>query len=215
MIISPWGDILAHISEDKPGYALAEIDFDHLNDVRRRLPVWTDRKPELYGLIYPASAQFNSQNEQTEDFHFGNSALVKAYQIFAKTPLSVAFVNHRPVLPGHVLVSPLRSDAKRMGDLKPEEIFDLFSLIQKTQAAIEKIHGTSSSTIAIQDGIHAGQSVEHLHVHLVPRKSTDFGNVDEIYARLEHHDKPDDKFNLRLLTVEEMTNICNTLREHF
>jgi len=67
----------------------------------------------------------------------------------------------------------------------------------------------------IPDGIDAGQSIEHLHVHILPRKSTDFGgHVDEIYARLQQHDKSGNPFNLKLLTVDEMTSLCQTLREH-
>lgn len=213
MIIDPWGVVLAHISEDKPGFATALIDLDYLKEVRSRLPVWTDRKPELYGYIVPAQAEPNSL-QQYEPFTFGPTAVVQPFQIFCQTNSSIGFVNHRPVLPGHVLVSPRRSETKRMSNLTQAEIFDLFSLVQKVQTAIEKIYDTSSSTIAIQDGIDAGQSIEHLHVHILPRKSTDFGgHVDEIYARLQQHDKSGNPFNLRLLTKEEMTAQCNALKE--
>lgn len=225
IIIDPWGVILAHITEEAPGYAIAEIDTDHLKDVRRRLPVWTDRRPALYGLISPAVRRYEaptstklasaSEPEQASaSFAFGPSATVQPFQIFARTPFSVAFVNHRPVLPGHVLVSPLRSGAKRLSDLTPEELLDFFSLVQKVQTAGERMNGANSSTIAIQDGVDAGQSVEHLHVHIVPRKGTDFGGqVDEIYTRLMQHDKTDSKFSMPMLTEEQMTTISRTLAD--
>ena len=74
--------------------------------------------------------------------------------------------------------------------------------------------GATASTIAIQDGVEAGQSVEHLHVHCVPRKGTDFGGqVDEIYSRLLKHDKADGKFSMPLLTEQQMTAISGRLRE--
>lgn len=223
IIIDPWGVILAHITEEAPGYAIAEIDPDHLKDVRRRLPVWTDRRPALYGLISPATGRYEAPTStklastirpEQASFAFGPSATVQPFQIFARTPFSVAFVNHRPVLPGHVLVSPLREGAKRLSDLTPDELHDFFTLVQKVQTAGERMNGANSSTIAIQDGVDAGQSVEHLHVHIVPRKGTDFGGqVDEIYTRLMQHDKTDSKFSMPMLTEEQMTSISQTLRD--
>lgn len=223
MIVDPWGKILAEINDEKPGYALAEIDFDYLKEVRQRLPVWTDRKPELYGYIRPAYAEpidltTNSKQPSlgAEDFKFGENAIVKTHQIFAKTFYSVGFINHRPVLPGHVLVSPLRPVTKRLSELNNDEIFDLFQLVQKVQKAIETIYQAEASTIAIQDGKDAGQSIEHLHVHILPRKKTDFGgNVDKIYQQLEQHDELDNPFNLRLLTNDEMNQQCKVLRSYF
>ncbi|XP_027198686.2 ntrilase and fragile histidine triad fusion protein NitFhit [Dermatophagoides pteronyssinus] len=228
MIIDPWGKILTEINDEKPGYAVAEIDFDYLKEIRQRLPVWSDRKPELYGYIRPTYSESmndlvtksEQQQQQShldlEDFRFGPDAIVKTYQIFAKTFYSIAFINHRPVLPGHVLVSPLRPDSKRLSELNNDELFDLFQLVQKVQKAIELIYNAEASTVAIQDGKDAGQSVQHLHVHVIPRKQTDFGgNIDQIYQHLQQHDKQDNPLNLCLLTNDEMKKQCNILRNYF
>ena len=40
-------------------------------------------------------------------------------------------------------------------------------------------------TIAIQDGKHAGQTVDHLHVHLIPRFENDFEDNDDVYRGIE------------------------------
>ena len=48
---------------------------------------------------------------------------------------------------------------------------------------------SSSSTISIQDGAAAGQTVEHVHVHILPRHVGDFANNDDIYDKLQTHDK--------------------------
>lgn len=47
-----------------------------------------------------------------------------------------------------------------MKDLLPEEIADLFQLVQKVQSLMEKAHNSSSSTLVIQDGAAAGQTVQ-------------------------------------------------------
>ncbi|KAL5348148.1 Dinucleoside triphosphate hydrolase [Pseudogymnoascus australis] len=88
-------------------------------------------------------------------------------QVFYTTPLSFALVNIKPLLPGHVLVSPHRS-VPRLTDLTPPEISDLFLTVQRVQRMIALTHfpapGAPSAggfNIAIQDGEEAGQSVPH------------------------------------------------------
>ena len=41
--------------------------------------------------------------------------------------------------------------------------------MRRVQAAVETAHGASSSEIGVQDGRDAGQSVPHVHVHIIPR----------------------------------------------
>ena len=53
---------------------------------------------------------------------------------------------------------------------------------------IERIYKASSLNIAIQDGTDAGQSVPHIHTHIIPRKNADLddkGGTDKIYDMLE------------------------------
>lgn len=53
---------------------------------------------------------------------------------------------------------------------------------------IERVHGASSLNIAIQDGTEAGQSVAHVHAHVIPRKKRDLdhrGGTDAIYEMLD------------------------------
>lgn len=58
-----------------------------------------------------------------------------------------------------MLVAPHRTVSK-LTELSSDEIKDLFLVVQKVQKAIEKLHNTNSSSIVIQDGEHAGQTVK-------------------------------------------------------
>lgn len=57
-----------------------------------------------------------------------------------------------------VLVASIRP-AKRLEDLYPEEVSDLFQTVVKVQTVMERVYKCESSTICIQDGKYAGQTV--------------------------------------------------------
>ncbi len=53
---------------------------------------------------------------------------------------------------------------------------------------IERVYRASSLNIAMQDGADAGQSVPHLHTHIIPRKRADLddrGGSDAIYSMID------------------------------
>ena len=111
----------------------------------------------------------------------------KPRQVFHTTPLSIAFVNLKPLLPGHVLVSPRRV-VPRLAELTQDEVTDLFLTVQRVGRMIERVYNASALNIALQDGTDAGQSVPHVHTHIIPRKRQDLdarGGNDAIYGMLE------------------------------
>jgi bis(5'-adenosyl)-triphosphatase len=111
-------------------------------------------------------------------------------QVFHRTRLSFAIVNLKPLLPGHVLVSPCRV-VPRFNDLSAAEVNDLFLTVQRVSRMVERVFSASSLNIAIQDGPDAGQSVPHVHVHIIPRKKADLdhqGGTDAIYAMMDSDD---------------------------
>ncbi|XP_070948101.1 bis(5'-adenosyl)-triphosphatase isoform X6 [Macaca nemestrina] len=133
-------------------------------------------------------ADFRSEAADLRDFscedmsfRFGQH-LIKPSVVFLKTELSFALVNRKPVVPGHVLVCPLRP-VERFRDLRPDEVADLFQVTQRVGTVVEKhFHGTSL-TFSMQDGPEAGQTVKHVHVHVLPRKAGDFHRNDSIYEK--------------------------------
>ncbi|KAL9459046.1 hypothetical protein AB3S75_002434 [Citrus x aurantiifolia] len=131
-------------------------------------------------------------------------------QVFYSTPLSYALVNLRPLLPGHVLVCP-RRDAVRFGDLTADETRDLWLTAQTVGTQLESYHKASSLAFAIQDGPQAGQTVPHVHIHIVPRKAASSeendGNKD-----VKEKQKLDLDIQMKNRTMEEMAQEADEYR---
>lgn len=127
-------------------------------------------------------------------FHIGKSiyfgSFLVNHQVFHLTSHTFALVNLKPLLPGHVLVSPLRV-VPHLSDLSPLEVTDLFMTVQRIGRMVQRVYKASALNIAIQDGEAAGQSVPHLHAHIIPRKQADLdnrGGTDAIYDMMESAD---------------------------
>ncbi|GAA5959844.1 hypothetical protein JCM8115_004876 [Rhodotorula mucilaginosa] len=109
-----------------------------------------------------------------------------ANQVFfqSSSRLSFALVNLKPIVPGHVLVVPTRV-VPRLRDLTPAEVSDLFQSVHQISRVIESEYRAQALNIALQDGPMAGQSVPHVHVHIIPRRAKDFEPLDEMYNALD------------------------------
>lgn len=140
----------------------------------------------------------SSTDNNPGDMRFGKFLIPQA-SIFSRTSLSAAFVNLRPIVPGHVLIMPRRI-VPLMADLTTEEYTDMWLLVRKVQAMLQQHYGATAFNVAVQDGKAAGQSVPHVHVHILPRKSGDFERNDDIYEALEEWAPRSDM-------VKERTNI--------
>ena len=93
-------------------------------------------------------------------------------KILYETTNSICFLDAFPLTKGHVLVIP-KNHCEKIQDMTPEENTDLFSLVHLMMSKVDSI--TGSTLIAIHNGKEAGQEIPHLHVHLVPRDSSDSG----------------------------------------
>jgi histidine triad (HIT) family protein len=85
-------------------------------------------------------------------------------------PRVYAFLDHRPLLPGHVLVVP-RTHYETLGDLPPDEVGPFFQAVRRLALAVERAFHADGSFVAAN--IKVSQSVPHLHVHVVPRRKGD------------------------------------------
>ena len=138
-------------------------------------------------------------------------------------------VNLRPIVPGHVLVVSRRV-TPRLQQLSQVEYTDLWHTVRQVQHLLQHSDPTiAAMNVAVQDGSAAGQSVPHVHVHLLPRRQdATRRNDNEIHQALEEWaprsssntvflekppplQVPDDK-ERRDRTVEEMAAEAATYR---
>ncbi len=83
---------------------------------------------------------------------------------------SIAFLDARPLFPGHTLLVP-RAHHETLADLPEERVGGLFRLTRRLSTAVRDAMGAEGSFVAINNRV--SQSVPHLHVHIVPRVKGD------------------------------------------
>ena len=94
---------------------------------------------------------------------------VSSDQVF-EDDLSLAFLDHRPVFPGHCLLVPKQHIAT-LNDLPTKLIGALFANAQLLVRAVEQGLWAEGTFVAINNRV--SQSVPHLHIHVVPRRKKD------------------------------------------
>ncbi|KAI4835658.1 histidine triad protein [Plasmodium brasilianum] len=122
------------------------------------------------------------KNRSCEKYEFGMYEIDKR-EVFLTTKYSYGFVNNKPLLPGHILLTTLKKK-KKYNDLDIEEIIDINLLSNFMCYVMGILFNTNNFSIAIQDGKDAGQTVDHLHIHIIPRKNLDYKNNNNIYKDL-------------------------------
>src|SRR5262245_7680934 len=85
-------------------------------------------------------------------------------------PAVVAFLDRRPVFPGHVLLIP-RVHIVTLADVPADLFVPLFGAVQRVSAAMPEALGAQGSWVSVNNVV--SQSVPHLHVHVVPRTKGD------------------------------------------
>jgi len=73
-----------------------------------------------------------------------------------------------PISPGHTLILPKRHVGSFF-ELTPEERADLLELLDAAKADLDREFSPHGYNIGINDGAAAGQTIGHVHIHLIPR----------------------------------------------
>jgi diadenosine tetraphosphate (Ap4A) HIT family hydrolase len=95
-----------------------------------------------------------------------------AGSVFYETSLVQALWDGFPVSPGHTLIVPRRHIA-RWGDATDTERQDLTMAIAEVQRIVQDLHHPAGFNVGFNDGSAAGQTVDHLHIHVIPRYQGD------------------------------------------
>ena len=86
--------------------------------------------------------------------------------------LAIALLDGFPVSHGHTLITPKRH-VQSWFDATPAEQHAMLELLTSARLRVEREHAPAGYNIGINDGPAAGQTVMHLHLHLIPRYDGD------------------------------------------
>ncbi len=115
---------------------------------------------------------------------FCNPEVVK--RSFANESGYYALYSHAPVTPGHSLIIPYKHSTD-MFNLSEDEYVELFKFARRVMQFLNTYYKTNEFDISLQQGNNAGQSIEHLHLHLIPRKMNDLPKEMEWYQKLNEN----------------------------
>ncbi len=107
-------------------------------------------------------------------------------QVYYKTKYLYVLYNIKPILPGHSLIIPKRH-VEFLSELKDEEWLEVIKVIRKVVPVLLKRYNADNSyNLAINVGPYSGRVVNHLHIHIIPRRKDDkySKNSNRIYAGL-------------------------------
>jgi histidine triad (HIT) family protein len=93
-----------------------------------------------------------------------------AANVIFEDAISIAFLDYRPLFPGHCLLVT-KQHYQTLLDLPPEFIGPLFSNVQLLAATVQRVMEADGSFVAMNNIV--SQSVLHFHVHIVPRRRGD------------------------------------------
>lgn len=98
-----------------------------------------------------------------------------------ETQNSLAFLDAFPLVRGHTLVIP-KNHYDKIQNMSESDNRDLFETVRIISGKLESI--SPSALIAIHNGKESGQEIPHVHVHVIPRNSSDgAGPVHSMFSK--------------------------------
>jgi len=102
-----------------------------------------------------------------------------------------------PVSKGHTIIIP-KKHIISFFEIKPEFAKLLYQFIVKVKNKIDEKHHPDGYNIGINDGRSAGRSIDHLHIHLIPRYNEDIkeprGGIRNIFGKYTPPEQPPEDF---------------------
>ena len=102
-------------------------------------------------------------------------------EVVAQDAHAVAFLDIAPLADGHTVVIPRRHVAT-LEDMPAAEVTALFGTVARLAGPVRHAVGAAGSTVGVNNGAATGQTIPHVHVHIVPRWPDDgAGSVHTIF----------------------------------
>ena len=99
----------------------------------------------------------------------------KKHRIIVENEPAYACWDNFPVSPGHLEVVPKRH-VESFFELEEQELLHLYTLLLHVEQLVDAEFGPNGYNIGINEGVAAGRTVHHLHIHLIPRYNGDVTN---------------------------------------
>ncbi len=135
---------------------------------------------------------------------------------FAESKNFLAIYNIAPVLPGHSLIIP-KQHLKSIHDLTEEQYTEFFQFAREVTKKLSVFFDTDAFDWIIQENEEAGQSIPHLHLHVILRTKDDLPNAGDWYIALKDRRKDEvvDSENRPRYSIDELKMIAKKLRDAF
>ena len=121
-------------------------------------------------------------------------------KIITETKNSIAFLDAFPLSRGHTLVIP-KHHYEKVQDMTSLDNIDLFNTVYQVISKVDRL--TGATLLAVHNGKDSGQEIPHVHVHIIPRQSSDqAGPVHSMFK-----DRPK-------LSDEELEQLCAKIKSN-
>lgn len=133
--------------------------------------------------------------------------------VFTESENFRAIYNIAPILPGHSLIISKRHLQSLM-DLSDSELCEMMTFGRDVVRILLRAFDTSAFNWTVQEGEEAGQTIPHLHMHLIPRERNDLPQPGDWYPLLrKSQSEVIDSDSRPRLTPHEMKEIVNRIKQ--
>jgi len=106
---------------------------------------------------------------------------------FCSTGKFSAIYNIAPILPGHSLIIP-KAHCESLFQLTEKEIGEMMVFARKVTTILKSFFNCQGFDWTIQDGSAAGQTIPHLHLHIIPRRPADLPSGTDWYSNIQQNE---------------------------
>lgn len=156
-------------------------DVDKPNWVLRRLvafyrltrSVWPSRSPDGVGFRLGETVANTGESSSDGACIFCMRGDLSLNRVLIENRTFYVRYDNFPATDGHVEIVPKRH-VESFFDLSPREVRDAYALIQAARTVIDETTSAPHGyTIGVNEGRAAGRTIDHLHIHLIPRREGD------------------------------------------